>query len=196
MLQTLPSEARDYMMTLARKADEAASWRSRHVDLETRYDTLVEEYRLLVFRRFGRSSEQVDPDQSELFSEAETESVDPEAAKPPRITVGEHTRKTPGRTPIAEHIPRVEVLHDIPEQDKLCTCGQALMRVGEETSERMTVIPEQMYAELHIRPKYACRNCEGSGDEDKPAVRIAPAPPSIIPGSIVTPGLLAFILVA
>ena len=49
--------------------------------------------------------------------------------------------------------------------------------------------------EQHIRPKYACRHCEGSGDEDKPVFRIAPAPPSILPGSIVTSGLLAFILI-
>jgi hypothetical protein len=26
-----------------------------------------------------------------------------------------------------------------------------------------------------VRPKYACRACEGSGDEEKAAVRIAPA---------------------
>ncbi len=59
----------------------------------------------------------------------------------------------------------------------------------------MAVIPEQIWVERHIRPKYACKYCEGSGDEEKPAVRIAPAAPSILPGSIVTPGLLAFILV-
>ncbi len=41
---------------------------------------------------------------------------------------------------------------------------------------------------------YTCRDCEGSGDEDKPVFRIAPVPPSIIPKSIVTPELLAFII--
>ena len=30
------------------------------------------------------------------------------------------------------------------------------------------------------RPKYACHHCEGSGDEDRPAVRVAPAPPALI----------------
>ena len=52
-----------------------------------------------------------------------------------------------------------------------------------------------MWVERTIRPKYACKVCEGSGDEDKPAVRVAPAVPSIIPKSIVTPELLAFLLV-
>jgi len=45
----------------------------------------------------------------------------------------------------------------------------------------------------HIRPKYACKNCEGVED-DGPTVRIAPVPPRIIPRSIATPGLLAHIL--
>lgn len=59
----------------------------------------------------------------------------------------------------------------------------------------MQVIPAQIYAERRFRPKYACRHCEDSGDEDRPAVRVARAPPSILPGSIVTPGLLALVLV-
>jgi len=61
--------------------------------------------------------------------------------------------------------------------------------------EQLQVIPEQISVEQHVRPRYACRHCEGSGDEDKPLFRIAPAPPSILPGSIVTSGFLAFILV-
>ena len=185
ILQTLPDEARDYIETIER----------RYADLETRYHNLEEEYRLLVFRRFGRSAEQVDPNQSELFSEAETESVDPAGEEAVEIVVAAHTRKTGRHKSIAEHIPRVDIVQDIPEEDKVRACGHELTQIGEETSERMAVIPEQMYAERHIRPKYACHNCEGSGDEEKPAVRIAPAAPSIIPGSMVTPGLLAFILV-
>jgi len=66
---------------------------------------------------------------------------------------------------------------------------------GLSISERRKHIPEQIYVERHIRLKYACKNCEGFGDEEKPVFRIAPAPPSILPGSIVTSGLLAFILV-
>ncbi|AHC15632.1 IS66 family transposase [Salinispira pacifica] len=46
-----------------------------------------------------------------------------------------------------------------------------------------------------IRPKYSYHVCEGSGDEDKPAVRIAPVQPAIIDKSIATPALLAFVIV-
>jgi transposase len=46
-----------------------------------------------------------------------------------------------------------------------------------------------------IRPKYACRCCEGTEDEYSPSVRMAPVEPLIIPKSIVTPGLLSCILI-
>ena len=43
----------------------------------------------------------------------------------------------------------------------------------------------------HVRPKYACHHCEGSGDEQHPAVRVAPAPPALIPKGLASEGLLA-----
>ncbi len=45
----------------------------------------------------------------------------------------------------------------------------------------------------HIRPKYACKCCEGVLDKG-PTVKIALVPPQIIPKSIATAGLLAFIM--
>lgn len=53
------------------------------------------------------------------------------------------------------------------------------------------IIPEKVYVEKHVRPKYACRNCECSGDEEeeKPVFRVASPPPSLIPGSIMCTSL-------
>jgi len=51
----------------------------------------------------------------------------------------------------------------------------------------------QIYVDQQIRPKYACRQCEGTEDEDKPVVRIAAVEPAIIPKSIASPSLLAII---
>ncbi|VAX33684.1 Mobile element protein [hydrothermal vent metagenome] len=47
----------------------------------------------------------------------------------------------------------------------------------------------------HIRYKYACRSCEGVESEGG-AVRTAKLPAQIIPQGIVTPGLLAYILIS
>ena len=47
-----------------------------------------------------------------------------------------------------------------------------------------------------MRPKYACHHSEGSGDEQRPALRVAPAPPALIPKGLASEGLLAFIATA
>ena len=47
----------------------------------------------------------------------------------------------------------------------------------------------------HIRPKYACKHCEGVESEG-PTVAIAPMPEQVIPKCIGTPGLIAYVLVA
>lgn len=141
---------------------------------------------------FGRSSEKVSPLQPELFEEF---TIDEFEEILEELTVPEHKRKKKGRKPIDPSLPREVILHDIPEEEKKCACGCDMVKMDEEVSERLQIIPEKVFVEQHVRPKYACRNCEGSGDEDKPVFRMAPAPPSLIPGSIMTGGLLSYILV-
>jgi len=165
--------------------------------LETRNEQLLEELRIALYRKFGRSSERSsEVSEPQLFEEAEAtdqESCDDSGESTVRVAA--HTKKKPGRTRLDESLPREDIVHDIDEEDKQCGCGHQLVRIGEEVSERLQVVPEQVWVERHIRPKYACHHCEGSGDEEKPAVRIHPASPSLMPGSIATPALLAFIFV-
>jgi hypothetical protein len=160
--------------------------------LESRNEQLLEELRMALYRKFGRSSE-IERSEPQLFDESETASASAEdssdSAPDETVEVAAHTKKKPGRKPIDDSLPRVEIRHDIEEADKRCCCGSELVCIGEETSERLQVIPEQVWVERHVRPKYACHTCEGSGDEDNPAVRIAPAAASLIPGSIATAGL-------
>jgi transposase len=65
--------------------------------------------------------------------------------------------------------------------------------IGEDVTERLVMIPEQVYVVQYHAKKYACPECEGSGDEDAPPVRTATVPASIMPGSIATPELLSYI---
>ena len=197
-LERLPLEAQQYITELERQTEtlrEQHAAVSEHVQtLQTENTILNERLNLLLYRRFSRSAESVPEGQNELFAEAESEAA-AEEVEEGYVDVPAHRRSKSGRKPIDEKHPRIEIVHDIPEEEKQCGCGHELQRIGEETSERIQVIPEQIWVERHIRPKYACKNCEGSGDEEKPAVRVAPAQPSMIPGSITTAGLLAFILV-
>jgi len=110
------------------------------------------------------------------------------------VTIKSHTRKKTGRKPLPEFLPRIEVLHDIAEEDKICACGTQLVRIGEETSEKLDIIPMEVRVIRTVRPKYACRACEGLADESKPVIAIATVPPEIVPKGIATAGTLAHIL--
>jgi transposase len=172
-----------------KKAEERIS------QLEKENKQLMEKLKLALFRKFGRLAEKFfDKYQLNLFDVEETVApvIDGESEKE---TVREHKREKRGRKPIDLSIPREEIIIDIPEEEKQCACGSTLVCIGEEITERLVVIPEQIFAVQYHQKKYACHECEGSGDEDKPAVRMGKAPANIIPGSIATPALLATIFI-
>ena len=75
------------------------------------------------------------------------------------------TRRKRGRRPIPDDLPRVEVVHDLPESEQTCPCGTVLVRIGEEVSEKLDIVPAKIQVIRHIRPKYACRICEGVEDD-------------------------------
>lgn len=173
---------------------EARTSESRVV-FDKEYGILLEQIRLLRAQLYGRKSEKVvsadGSVQLSLFDIPEPAGLEPE---PPEITVSEHTRRKRGRKALPEELPRVEVVHDIPEDEKVCACGCMLSRIGAEVSEQLDIFPAKIQVVRHIRPKYACRNCEGVEDESGKTVKIAPVHAQIIPKSIVSAGLLASIL--
>jgi len=133
-----------------------------------------EELQVLKRRFFARSSEKLsaeDQRQLRLFNEAE-QILHP-APEAPTIPVRAHRRRKRGRKPLPADLPRVEILHDIPEEQKVCACGQPLVRIGQEVCEKLDIIPAQVKVLRHVRPKYACHRCEGSADEQSAAVKIA-----------------------
>lgn len=170
------------------------------VDFQDHYDRetgiLLEQIRHLRAQLFGRKSEKFTqeggPEPIPLFDMPE-----PEAEQEPeeKVAVPAYSRKKRGRKPLPANLPRVEQIHDLDDADKVCGCGCGLRRIGEEVSEQLDVIPARVQVIRHIRPKYACPNCEGVED-DGPAVKIAPVPLRILPRSIATAGLLAQILTA
>lgn len=175
---------------------EALRRRAKRVaDLEQENQALAEQ--LAWFKRYflHRKADVVeDSSQQPLpFNEAELLSEAPEA-EPQEIRA--HRRNKPVRGPLPQDMPRVQQLVDIPEEEKICGCGHELSRIGEEKSEKLDIVPPRLRVIEQIRPKYACRKCEGSGDEEHPVVRIAAVPPTLIRKGIATPGLVAHIVTA
>jgi len=161
---------------------------------EQEVELLREQVRVLYARLFGKKSEKGGPDagtQLPLFDMPEPE-IEPCRDE---VKVPSHSRQKSGRKKLPEILPRVVVEHDIPEEEKTCGCGHEMSRIGEEISEKLDIIPAVIQVIRHVRPKYACRHCEGL-DTAGPVVKIAPTPKQIIDKGIATAGLLAHILTA
>ncbi|MHC4215302.1 MAG: IS66 family transposase [Planctomycetota bacterium] len=164
---------------------------------QTQIDRLHEQIRFLRSKLFGRKTEKYvesGEDQLRLFDEIEDAASAKEVDKQ-AVPVAAYKRKKRGRKPLPEDLPRIEKIHDLPEEEKVCACGCELTKIGEEVSEKLDYIPAKLQVIKHIRYKYACKGCEGV-DSDGGAVKIAPPPVQIIPKGIATPGLLAQILVS
>lgn len=166
---------------------------SRAQARDERIELLEEENRWLKAQLFGRSSEkstaeEINPEQAWLFNEAEALARAAESA-PQSITIPGHERGKGGRKKLSSALPRVDVIHDLPQDQKICAAdGTALERIGEEISEQLDFKPAQVRVIRNIRPKYACP-C-------KSGVRIAPVPLQLLPKSLATPALLAHITTA
>lgn len=198
-LKSIPDDAsltKDVVLSLVNEIEV------KHNQIEVKYQEkihyLEEQLRLLKNELFGRSSERrFEPhaDQLPLFNGDD----DPEAGDTRKsddtIVIAAHARKKRGRKPLPKDLPRIDIIHDLSEDEKQCACGAQLSRLGEEISEKLDYIPARLRVERHIRYKYACKNCEGVED-DGPTVKIAPAPVQLIPKSNATAGLLAHIAVS
>jgi transposase len=180
-----------YALVAAARAERDAALVERDQAL-SQIDRLRHLLRQLQRAQFGRRSEKLDPEQLQLAledieqalaaNEAAADRTDPTAA-PAR---GEKRRANRGALPA--HLPRVDVT--IEPEDMNCPCCKAPMHViGEDTSQRLDVVPAQFRVIVTHRPKYACRTCAE-------AVVQAPAPERLIKGGLPTEAMVAFVLVA
>ena len=97
-----------------------------------------------------------------------------------------------GRNPLPNHLPRIDIEHDLDEAEKPCpACGQLRERIGQEVSEQLEYLPASFKVLRHIRHKYACRRCEHDGYN--PQIAAAPKPAQPIDKGLPGPGLLAFV---
>ena len=119
----------------------------------------------LLRRVYGRRSEKLDPNQlmfDQLILEAAEQPVSESLSEPPlpeepkRKRPRVKKRRHPGRIPIPEHLERVEIVLDIPEEEKIChETGKPLKKIGEEVSEKLEYRPGKLIVNVYKRPKYA-----------------------------------------
>jgi transposase len=177
------------LQDLERQLEETCSTTE---ELQRSYACLKEEYLALKRLFYGPRRERLteDPGQQHLFDSDSppsqpTELTDPETEDEDQSSRRKR-KKGHGRRPIPDHLPRKEVLHDVPEEERRCSCGREKTRIGEDTTEQLEYEPGKLFVNRHVYPKYACPCC-------KDGVTSAPTVCGPIEGGLAGPGLLAFV---
>lgn len=150
--------------------------------------------------KYGAKSEAMSADQRRLFDEtlAEDEASLREqlerlrreaAAADGASTKPKPPPRQPRRQSLPAHLRRVEHRHEPESTD--CVepgCGRPMMRIGEDVSERLDIVPAEFFVHRHIYGKWACRCCQ--------TLKQAPAVAEVIDGGIAASGLVAHTLIS
>jgi transposase len=115
--------------------------------------------------QFGRKSERLPEDQLQLGLEDTEQAIakaDAEAEKrDPELRRRHVAKRRASRGALPAHLPRIEIT--LTPDDTTCPCCRTAMTlIGEDSSERLDVIPVQYRVIVTRRPKFACRACRAS----------------------------------
>ena len=145
--------------------------------LEQRVDYLVRQ-------QFLNKSEKLPDGQLSLFADLENKEVENIEEEKVEIT---YIRAKGGKKRPPEHLPRIRVEHDIPEDEKICSCGCKKKIIGEIITEQYDVEPAKFQVIQNVRFKYACSGKCGV------APKLSPLSPQMLPKHQVSPSFLATI---
>jgi transposase len=142
--------------------------------------------------RFGRRAETLPEDQmllglEEVEQVAASGEADIDAGNPGRT--GKPLRQAPNEPRIASRASAARGDGDRYRRPCLPVLRHALHRIGEDTGERLDIVPAQFRVLVVRRPKYACRACEN-------VVVQTPAPARLIEGGLPTEATVAHVLVS
>ena len=183
----LPDDPETLKAMLLAARGEIAQLKAVNADAEARMERLTALLKALERARYGRRAETLDPEQHAfVFEEIETGiagvEANLEAANPAR------TRTPRPRKALPPHLPRIEVV--VEPAAAPCACGShERVRIGEDVSERLDVVPAKFRVIVTRRPKYACKAC-------RDGVVQAPAPARLIEAGLPTEALLAHVAVS
>ena len=174
---------------------DVAALRAENASLSAeakRLSALVEKltFQLAMLKRmqFGQKSEALSGLMGDLFgapTEQESSAAAPDTA--PRKTSREP--KAAPRVTLPPDLPVEVVQIDLPAEQKVDAQGQPLRRIGEETSDRLALVPGHFFIKRTVRPKYTDPALPEHG------VRCAPLPARIIDGGLLDESVLADVLI-
>ena len=135
--------------------------------------------------RGARLIDQLELQLEELEATATGDEIRADKAIATAINLTPNDRRRPSRKAFPEHLPRERVVIEAPSA---CTCcGSArIVKMGEDVTETLEVIPRQWKVIQTVREKFTCRDCE--------KISQPPAPFHPTPRGWAGPNLMAMIL--
>lgn len=160
MIQTL-AQANEL---IAQKDAHILELTSKLESTQRQLTTLQHQMEQMLRRMYGRKSEQFNPNQL-MFDSILIESLNQnqnaqestiETKVDSEVSKTRKPSRHHGRVPIPEHLERVEILLDIPEEQKLCPeTGKPLKVISIEVSEKLEYRPGKLIVNVYKRPQYA-----------------------------------------
>ena len=169
----------------AQKDEELKAYAETCEKQQQRLDQLEHSMDLLIKQIYGRGQDRFDADQLPLFDEQEilgnSASSAGEGERDSSAQAPEDASSRPsgdascsgssgkkraghGRRRLPENLERRRTVYEISEAERTCTCcGQMRTLIGEETSEQLEFQPAILFVRVHVRYKYACKQCENHG---------------------------------
>jgi transposase len=175
-------------------AEQLAAQRERHAaEMKAAIAALLRRY-------YGPKNERFDPRQLLLFGQQveqlplDEPNINQEAGEK-LATRGIGKKHKHGRNPLPDHLPRIDIEHDLDDAEKKCPCcGEPRCRISPEVSEQLEYVPASLKVLRHIRHKYACGKCDSEGYN--PNITAAAKPAQPIEKGLAGPGLLAYVSVS
>lgn len=162
---------------------------TERAEAQAEIDRLRNMVKTLQRSKFGRRSEQLDPDQLHLgLEDLDADIAQTEAAL--TATTTENLQPEPAakdRLSLPDHLEREDVTLDVAAEACSC-CGGTVHLIGETVSEMLDYVPARLRVIRIRRPKYGCRACG--------KLHQAPAPERPIAKGLASAGLLAHVLVS
>ena len=194
----LPDDAEELKDLVRSLREDLHTFQDRHESIALENQRLQERVNLLELYLYARRSEKVTADdkrQMYLFDEAESGAEN--ESEPISITEESKSRKSgrKGRKPLPSDIPRERVIHDLAPEEKVCPCcGEDRPELKSEISEELVYIPALIKVREHVKLKYGPCKCYDFHQAEEPPILTAKAPSRMLPGSIASASLLAFII--
>ena len=134
--------------------------------------------------RHARLIEQLEMQLEDLETDLGQDRAKADAAAA-KTSVTAFERRPPARKPFPEHLPRERAVIEAPAS---CTCcgSTRIVKMGEDITETLEVIPRQWKVIQTVREKFTCRECE--------KISQPPAPFHPTPRGWAGPNLLAMVL--